>query len=91
MRVGEQSLQDEVSAAIQAASTAGVGLSEHQWFPATSFHLAQSVKRFRIAVGILIFLSCIELLFKLSFLHGVAVFLRIIERMILKLRSFSIN
>ena len=88
--VDEHSLRDEVSAAINAASTAGVGLSEHQWFPATSFHLAQSAKRLRIAVGILLFLSCIELLFKLSFLHGVAVFLRIIERMILKLRSFTL-
>ena len=86
----EAALRAEVSAAVEAAAAAGMGLSEHIWFPAQAFHLARAANVLRFAVGLLLFLSCIELLFKLSFLHGVAVFLRIIERMILKLRSFTL-
>ena len=86
----ENALRDEVSAATKAATSAGEGLSDYVWFPAQSFYLARASMYLRASVALLLFFSCIELLFKLSFLHGVAVFLRVIERMILKLRSFTL-
>ena len=60
------------------------------WFSSESFYLVAASNRLQAGLAVCLFITIINMLFKLSFFRGIALFTIIIEAMYLKLRSFSV-